>query len=94
MAVRTEKVTVSLPMDDLKMVTKYEIKLHIPRSALFRQAIELWLAVKEKEEIRERYIAVYSNPKVRKKQLERVEEMLPIALETWPEYSKEKNNHG
>ena len=82
MAVRTEKVTISLPKDDLRIVAKYEDKLRLPRSVLFRQAIELWLAVKEKEEIRERYIAVYSNSNVRKKQLERVEEMLPIALES------------
>ena len=83
MAVRTEKVTISLPKDDLRIVAKYEDKLRLPRSVLFRQAIELWLAVKEKEEIRERYIAVYSNSNVRKKQLERVEEMLPIALKSW-----------
>ena len=94
MTIRTEKVTVSLPRDDLRMVTKYESKLCLPRSALFRQAIELWLAVRKKEEIRKRYIAVYSNLNVRKKQLKRVEEMLPLALETWPEYLKGKNNHG
>ena len=61
MTIRTEKVTVSLPKDDLRMVTKYESKLHLPRSALFKQAIELWLAVRKKEEMRKRYIAVYSN---------------------------------
>ena len=93
MAIRNEKVTVSLPKDDLKMVAEYESKLRLPRSILFKQAIELWLAVREKEEIRERYIAVYSNLKIRKKQLERVEKMLPLALETWPEI-KNGNSHG
>jgi metal-responsive CopG/Arc/MetJ family transcriptional regulator len=86
MAIKTEKVTVSLPKHDLRMVAEYEGKLHVPRSALFKQAIELWLAVKEKEEIKEKYITVYSNPKIREKQLERVKEMLPIALEIWPKY--------
>lgn len=86
MAVKTEKVTVSLPKDDLRIVAKYENRLRLPRSVLFRQAIELWLLVKEKEEIREKYMAVYSNPGVGKKQLERVEDMLPIALESWPAY--------
>jgi len=50
--------------------------------------------VREKEEKRKKYLAVYSNLKVRIKQLERVEEMLPLALETWPEYQKERTNHG
>ena len=86
MAIKTEKVTVSLPRDDLRMVAEYQDKLRLPRSVLFRQAIELWLAVKEKEEIREKYMAVYFKHGVRKKQLERVEEMLPIALESWPAY--------
>ena len=86
MAIRTEKVTISLPKDDLRIVAEYEDKLHVPRSVLFKQAIELWLAVKEKEEIREKYITVYSNPKIREKHLERVNEMLPIALEIWPKY--------
>ena len=84
--VRTEKITISLPKDDLRMLAGYESKLRLPRSALFKEAIELWLAVKEKEEIRKRYTAVYANSKVRGKQLKRVEEMLPLALELWPEY--------
>ena len=94
MAITVEKVTVSLPKDDLRMLARYESKLRLPRSTLFKQAVELWLAVREKEEKRKRYIAVYSAPKVRIKQLERVEEMLPLALESWPEYQKERNNHG
>ncbi|PIP16515.1 MAG: hypothetical protein COX46_01775 [bacterium (Candidatus Ratteibacteria) CG23_combo_of_CG06-09_8_20_14_all_48_7] len=94
MAIRVEKVSVSLPKDDLRMLARYEAKLRLPRSTLFRQAVELWLAVREKEEKRKKYLAVYSNLKVRIKQLERVEEMLPLALETWPEYQKERNNHG
>ena len=79
--IRTEKVTVSLPKDDLRMLAGYESTLCLSRSALFKEAIELWLAVREKEETRKRYMAVYSNPSVRDKQLKRVEEMLPLALE-------------
>ena len=84
--VRTEKVTVSLPKDDLRMLAGYESKLRLPRSALFKESIELWLAVREKEETRKRYMTVYANSNVRGKQLKRVEEMLPLALELWPEY--------
>ena len=86
MALKTEKITVSLPKEDLKMVAKYKNKLHLQQSAIFRQAIKLWLRVMEKEEMREKYIMVYSNNKTRKKQLERTEEMLPLALEIWQEY--------
>ena len=84
--VRTEKVTVSLPKDDLRMISGYESKLRLPRSALFKEAIELWLAVRDKEETRKRYMTVYSDSRVRGKQLKRVEEMLPFALELWREY--------
>ena len=83
--VRTEKITISLPKDDLRMLAEYESKLRLPRSALFKEAIELWLAVREKEEIRKRYRAVYANSNVRGKQLKRVEEMLPFAEELWRE---------
>ena len=83
--VRTEKITVSLPKDDLRMLAGYESKLRLSRSALFKEALELWLAVREKEEIRKRYRAVYANSNVRGKQLKRVEEMLPFAEELWRE---------
>lgn len=81
MPLGTEKITISLPKEDLKMVTEYKNKLHLPQSALFRQAIKLWLKVMEKEEMRKKYITVYSNNKIRKKQLERAEEMLSISSE-------------
>ncbi len=84
--VRTEKVTVSLPKDDLRMLAGYESKLQLPRSTLFKEALELWLAVREKEEIRKKYTTVYANSNVKSRQLKRVEEMLPLALELWPEY--------
>lgn len=86
MSVRSEKITISLPKEDIKMVAEYKNKLHLPQSALFKQAIKLWLKVMEKEEMKRKYIMVYSNNKLKKKQTDRVEEMLPLALEIWAKY--------
>ncbi len=84
--VRTEKVTVSLPKEDLKMIVGYETKLQLTRSAVFKEAIELWLAVREKEELRKSYKAAYSDSNVKDKTINYVEDMLPLALEWWSEY--------
>ena len=69
MAIKIEKVTVSIPKADLKALSHYGTKFQLPRSALFRQAIQLWLKRMEKEEMRQRYAKVYSHGRVKEKQL-------------------------
>lgn len=94
MAVTTGKITISLPIEDLRMLAEYSNRFKLARSNLFRQAIKLWLTVAEKEEMQKKYISVYSNTHIRKKQVERIEEMLPLALEMWPEYQKKGTKYG
>lgn len=86
MALKIEKVTVSIPSDDLKSLAQYESKFQLPRSALFRHAIKLWLKRMEKEEMRKTYEKVYAKGRVKEKQSREAEEILPVAMEIWPDY--------
>lgn len=86
MASSVVKVTISLPRGDMERVRDYEARMETSCSGLFREAIELWLAVKEREKVRNIYARVYSRKKAVQNELRLVEEMLPLALEIWPEH--------
>lgn len=86
MPVQVEKITVSIPKDDLKALARYGAKFQLPRSALFRHAIQLWLKRMEKEEMRKTYEKIYSQKPVKEKQSREAEETLLAVSEAWAEY--------
>lgn len=86
MAVRVEKLTISLPKKDLEEVKKYEQKLGLSRSAVVRQAVEQWLRLKKNETLAEKYARVFGNRRTVEKHRELSEESLAASRERWPEY--------
>ncbi len=58
-ALRTAKVTISLPKDTLKEVELVRGQLDIDRSSAILEAILLWLDEKHKEELEARYVQGY-----------------------------------
>jgi hypothetical protein len=79
----TAKVTVSIPKVDLEKLSEYEKELKLTRSGVFKEAVELWLEVVERQKVEKLYKKVYENKKVIKKDKEIASSLLPLAIEIW-----------
>ncbi len=86
MSVNVEKITITLPKEDLRLMEKLGTRISLTRSRLIRKAVEEWLKKEEKELLEERYKEYYSKERNREKHHKLARQMWEKAKETWPEY--------
>jgi Arc/MetJ-type ribon-helix-helix transcriptional regulator len=80
----TEKVTVTLPKEDVRRLREVEADRHVPFSAVIREAVETWLKIQEEKELRERYRRYYSDRKVRTQESTLARHMARGSASHWP----------
>lgn len=56
---KTSKVAVSVPKEKLQAVEQWRHTLGLTRSAVFTEALSLWLRQKEEQKLEERYLKGY-----------------------------------
>jgi len=86
MATSVEKITISLPKEDIRLMEELGTRISLTRSRLIRKAVEEWLKKKEKELLEEQYKEYYSKERNREKHRKLARQMWEKAKETWPEY--------